>query len=307
MTDKKRKLQDAVIRSLALSERIRQRADMRQKEIIENAPEPDFGDLESFAVSRQAWDQVCDAGIAPKLVFAHPDILAAHPGASLYYRGLALLSQKRVTDIIGAGIAAWEEDKGKNPPSEEKRVKAAQLFNAVISSIIEGRENWTLENGYRNILATTGITLDGFFRNKIGQDAEELVKFLIVEWLNKHECVRETAKDRYILPKETIMRYGSEPDIEISREGKIIATIEVKGGKDPAGALERLGAMQKSFEETPPDCANFLVAGVITSTMKERLAQMGRVKDYDLDRLATDQDYRDEFMREVFHYAARII
>ena len=45
----------------------------------------------------------------------------------------------------------------------------------------------------------------------------------------------------------------------------LIATIEIKGGKDPAGALERLGAIQKSFEETPPGCENMLIAGVITS------------------------------------------
>ena len=57
-----------------------------------------------------------------------------------------------------------------------------------------------------------------------------------------------------------------------------MATIEIKGGKDPAGALERLGAMQKSFEATPAQCVNFLVAGVVTAEMRKRLDQMGLVK-----------------------------
>ena len=40
-----------------------------------------------------------------------------------------------------------------------------------------------------------------------------------------------------------------------------------------AGALERLGAMQKSFAETPARCHNFLIAGVVTIEMESRLAQ----------------------------------
>ena len=75
------------------------------------------------------------------------------------------------------------------------------------------------------------------------------------------------------------MRYGSEPDIEFSRvvneESEVVATIEIKGGKDPAGALERLGAIQKSFEATPPNCVNILIAGVVTPEMRRALDQDG--------------------------------
>jgi len=141
----------------------------------------------------------------------------------------------------------------------------------MISSIIEGSSDWTLDNGYRNILATIGIMLDEMFRNKIGDIAESLVKNRIVSWLKDEKLIpSDNSEDgkQYSLPKNISMHYGSEPDIAFFRdEQDLIATIEIKRGRDPTGALERLGAMTKSFTETPPGCVNFLVAGVITAEM----------------------------------------
>ena len=106
------------------------------------------------------------------------------------------------------------------------------------------------------------------------------------------------------------MRYGSEPDIlfrqELSGVVRDVATIEIKGGKDPAGALERLGAMQKSFEATPPNCVNMLIAGVVTDEMQSRLEQMGVEKVFLLDDLSHDGASWSEFVNEVFHYTIRI-
>ena len=90
-------------------------------------------------------------------------------------------------------------------------------------------------------------------------------------------------------------------------DGETIATIEIKGGKDPAGALERLGAMQKSFEETPKSCQNFLIAGVITPEMRSRLDNLGNVKVYLLDDISCDGEPWNSFIEEVFHYTVRII
>ncbi|MXX52453.1 MAG: XcyI family restriction endonuclease [Dehalococcoidia bacterium] len=112
------------------------------------------------------------------------------------------------------------------------------------------------------------------------------------------------------LPNGYSMRYGSEPDIRFQQEQnaipQVVATIEIKGGKDPAGALERLGAMQKSFEETPPGCVNILIAGVITSEMESRLENMGVSKVFLLDDLAHDGEEWIDFLNEVFHYTIRI-
>ena len=113
------------------------------------------------------------------------------------------------------------------------------------------------------------------------------------------------------LPNGYSMRYGSEPDIRVpagigTTMPLTVATIEIKGGKDPAGALERLGAMQKSFEETPPGCVNMLIAGVITPEMESRLENMGVTKVFLLDDLAHDGEAWVGFLNEVFHYTVRI-
>ena len=305
-------LHDAQIRSALISERIRQRTDIALRGLISEFDEElSFCPPDELMISEQAWKYVENCGIDPKFVFAHPDLLRAHPQVSQYYRGIALLPQKRVSDIA-VPVASWESGTRKTPIGKTQSNEVARLYNAVISSIIEGATNWTLENGYRNIIATMGIGLDGTFRNIIGQDAEELIKTRIVNWLEGRELIvnRSTDSTEFKLPHGYSMRYGSAPDIlfrhcEKGNE-RIASTIEIKGGKDPAGALERLGAMQKSFEATPPNCVNILIAGVITQEMDSRLKGMGVEKVFLLDDLAHDGEGWIEFLNEVFHYTIRI-
>ena len=102
------------------------------------------------------------------------------------------------------------------------------------------------------------------------------------------------------------MYYKSDPDIEFQQNGIIVATIEIKGGKDSAGALERLGAMTKSFENTPSASANILIAGVITGEMRHRLKKTGKVAPFLLDDVVSDGPGWITFLNEVFHYTLRI-
>ena len=74
-------------------------------------------------------------------------------------------------------------------------------------------------------------------------------------------------------------------------EWQIEATIEIKNGTDPAGALERLGAIQKSFAETPARSQNFAVLGVVTPEMRRRLDDMHVARDFSLFRILHDNDY----------------
>ncbi len=306
------KLDDAQRRSAVIAERIRQRTDLALRNTITNF-EGDlaFVPLADLMISQQAWTHVTSSGIDPKLVFAHPVLLRHNPRASEYYRGIALLPRKRVAEIAGA-VDSWEDETRRTILREPHILRVTQLYNAVISSIIEGSDGWTLENGYRNIIANMGIGLDGTVRNLIGQDAERLIKDRIKKWLDSQQLIvqRNDEQTQFELPGGYSMRYGSEPDIEFSRrvgaESTTVATIEIKGGKDPAGALERLGAIQKSFEETPPGCVNMLIAGIVTSEMGERLKRLGIVKTFLLDDLGHDGESWAEFLNEVFHFTVRI-
>lgn len=298
-------------RSLLLSNLIKNRTDEVQRSIIERFTSPlEFNPLHTLMISPTAWARTQEINADPKLVFAHPVILQEHPMTSLYYRGMSLLSQKSVLQHSSVNVAGWEKGVQTRKVPRSRCERVARLYNAIISCIIEGSSDWSLDNGYRNILATMGISLDGMFRNKIGEIAEALVKERIVNWLDARSMILASEPDDgpglFRVSDNVEMHYGSEPDIAFHREGNLIATIEIKGGTDPAGALERLGAMTKSFAETPPGCVNFLVAGVITPEMRTRLNDIGVVKVYQLSSLAQDGTDWDDFTQEVFHHAVRI-
>ena len=304
--------EDAILRSALIDERIRQRTDIALRNwLSEYHKELDYFPLDALMISEKAWQHVQDGGIEPRMVFAHPALLREHPPVSAYYRGIALLSQKRVSDLA-TSVANWEQLDKRSRVSEARSIDVACLYNTVISSIIEGAADWTLENGYRNIIANMGIGLDGTIRNVIGQDAERTIKDRIGQWLASVDLIEsyDSSQTVHQLPNNYSMRFASEPDIEFRQaiEGaeRVIATIEIKGGKDPAGALERLGAIQKSFEATPPGCTNMLIAGVVTAEMAERLDQLGIIERFLLDDLTQDDAKWAAFLNEVFHHTVRV-
>lgn len=309
MTDSAR-TQDAISRALRIARRIAMRDDLRVRRKIESLQLViNYQDLRSLCIAEDAWNLVAKAGIAPKMVFSHPDILISIPDASLHYRGLALLSRKRVEEIAGS-VKTWELAPEKARVREAKALKASRLYNAVISSIIIDGTSWTLEDGYRNILATMGITGDGVIRNIIGQEAESAIKERLLEWVKSRNLLAdpegENSPPQWHLIDGVVMTFGSEPDIAFTRDKKFAVLIEIKGGKDPAGALERLGAIKKTFDEAPADCKNFLILGVDTPTMRTRLNEMRVEADFNINQLLESKVAWTGFANEIFHHALRI-
>lgn len=316
MVEQGMRLEEARQRALIISHRIRGRSDLAARRTIEEFDrEIQYEDkLEDIAIAPEAWRHIRDAGIEPKLVFAHPDILRDHPETSLHYRGIATLSLKRV-QAMATQVKSWEERTYRRPPTDERCRRVARVYNSVISVIITGTDGWTLENGYRNVLATIGITEDGALRNIVGQEGEEAVKSRISQWLEANPEIDarvEGAITRLGNDGDLRMIYGAEPDIGFERldelgHWQIVATIEIKSGTDPAGALERLGAMQRSFAATPPRAQNFAVLGVVTPEMRRRLNEMAVARDFLLFRILNDADAWDDFVQEIFHHTLRIV
>ena len=316
MVDREARLDEARQRALLISERMRQRSDLEARQLISDFSEQlDFGEqLEELAIAPEAWQQVVEAQIDPKLVFAHPVLLRTHPKTSLHYRGIATLSLKRVQSMASQ-VKSWEEGNHRRTPSRKRCLAVARTYNAVISVIITGTDGWTLENGYRNVLATIGITEDGTLRNIVGQEGEAAVKDRISDWLEgRDEIPKHVDGSVTFLGNDRSLRmtYSSEPDINFERlDGsgiwQIVATIEIKSGTDPAGALERLGAVQKSFSETPARSRNFAVLGVVTPEMRRRLDEMQVTRDFLLYRILNDPNSWEDFVQEIFHHTLRII
>lgn len=255
----------------------------------------------------------------PKLVFCHPGVLLSCPVTSLYYRGLCGLSLKAVRDYFGA-VDSIESGNPRARLDDAKALKMAQTYNAFICSIIKNSTDWTLENGYRTVIATLGITLDGVMRNKVGTIAEERVRMMVLEWLAESNLIAEPSLGKkdvrdyhgttFRLSGGMIMKFGSEPDIAFRKGETLRAVIEIKGGIDPAGALERYGAATKSFRngiKNSPRCENFYLGAVFTPELQRRIESDSLVKKtFNIIEILGDPKEREKFFKEIFHYSLRI-
>ena len=157
-------------------------------------------------------------------------------------------------------------------------------------------------------------------RNKVGAVGEDRIRRMILEWLIANDLVIKPSLKRDDLPEQlpseielkrgVTMRFSSEPDIAFEQRSIVKATVEIKGGVDPAGALERYGAAKKSFEHAvarSPQCRNFYIGGVLTKELQRRIAADRLVeKTYSLIDLLKDENVRSNFFRELFHHTLRV-
>lgn len=275
----------------------------------------------NLMIDDEVWTYVVkDLHYDPKHVFCHPDLLIENPTTSFYYRGLCGLSIKAAKDYFGA-IENLESGSGRTKLGVGKALTMAQTYNTFLCSIIKNTTKWTLENGKRTIIATLGITLDGVMRNKVGAIAEDRIRLLLVEWLNGKGLIlsprigksldANKLTNRYSLKDGIGMRFGSDPDVSFEKEGKLLAILEIKGGIDPAGALERYGAARKSFEHAmlvSPKCKTFYLGGVFTPELQKRMNSDRLVENsFSIIEILQQSTYRENFLKELFHHTLRLL
>lgn len=109
---------------------------------------------------------------------------------------------------------------------------------------------------------------------------------------------------QYVLDEDIRTLY-SEPDITLmGKNGLPWGVIEVKGGTDSAGALERYGAAKKSFENTrkdAPDAKTILIASCITNEANERITSDKTIDSFfNLTEVIREKERYDEFVNLVF-------
>lgn len=107
------------------------------------------------------------------------------------------------------------------------------------------------------------------------------------------------------------MQFASEPDVSFLRNEELIAVVEIKGGIDLAGALERYGAALKSFEDSikkSPKCKTFYVGGVFTDELRRRMDADRLVeKSFSVIKLLQEPGAREDFLKELFHHTLRVV
>lgn len=253
-----------------------------------------------WQISASSWDMLEANGIEPMLVFLHPKILQLYPVFLKYYRSVAMISQKGLKSLTGvSNIEKIEQGKIESGKLPQKSVNSiVAIINEILSLVVSLSTDLDSNEIQGMMYATAGTNIDGSWRNSIGAEGERVVRSIILKEVlahdevssitdrqNKTAAIGELQANKIIDDIETIktinlvngysILFSSEPDISMFNDvGDIVGVIEIKAGFDPAGALERLGAMFKSFENTLaefPDAVTILVASCITDEVEARL------------------------------------
>lgn len=274
-------------------------------------------------ISEDAWDIIQESGISPALVFVHPKVLKLNPSFLKFYRSVAMLPQKGLTAISKvANIDPIE--KGKVDASRikaESITKLTKAINEVLSVVVTVASGLNEKRLEGMMYATAGTNIDGSWRNQIGAEGERVIRTIILNGLLHYNEVtsfidkanntveinsadaKKFTEDIDLVKTINLSNgysvyFSSDPDVTMyNPEGDIVGIIEIKAGLDPAGALERLGAMFKSFENTLaeyPDAVTILVASCITKEVDNRLnaSMVVRQKYITTDITANDREKR---------------
>lgn len=262
--------------------------------------------MNEWGIDEDAWEALIRTKLEPLMVFVHPNMLKVNPALLKYYRTVSLMPQKGLSTLSGFGNIKGVEENSKDIP-ETKLLKVVKTLNETISALIKLDEDIDKEKVKGMMFSTAGASIDGSWRNKIGEQGERVVRSLILRGLlNNNEVTGFVLKngtssiiEHSVWGKEDpvshiteinsitsktgcIVVFSSEPDVAISdSKGNTLGAIEIKAGLDPAGALERLGAMMKSFENTLavyPKATTILVASCITPEVEQRLSHSSAVK-----------------------------
>jgi hypothetical protein len=245
--------------------------------------------LKDLDITNDAWNRVIHKGIKPIRVFAHPEVIKQNSKRVGYYRMLAMVSQKSMPRV---GLDTKQYEKKQNFLADNVSLEISKHLNRIVSVLIEHDEKIDAREFdlWRGMAA--GSQAQGSWQNTKGDKAEVVVKELIERRVREKELVSEEishGKRKVIKLKDgRQMTLGSEPDIGFYRDNNIQIAVEIKGGIDPAGVLERFGAALKSLrrakQETPNSITILIMQGVSLTPTAEK--EIGKSKD-DIDHFFT--------------------
>lgn len=182
---------------------------------------------------------------------------------------LAMVSQKSMLQI---GLACKRYEDGQTPQREIAEDIAIHL-NKIISALVEADEiiderEFDLWRGM-----AAGSQAQGSWQNTKGKQIEIIVQDIFRRRLQASDLISDADEyQSHILLKDSRkIVFADDPDIGVYVGQRIIAAIEVKGGIDMAGVLERVGAAIKSLsrvKEENPDALTILVMQEVSLTQQ---------------------------------------
>ncbi|MFW6106797.1 MAG: XcyI family restriction endonuclease [bacterium] len=251
-----------------------------------------------FGIDDDAFKAVAEDGLEPMLCFARPRAIAEQPSLILYYRCLAMISQKGMTRIAGGNLPAIERGE-LTQIDEDTRAHLVTTVNRLLSVVILsflGVRRLTPVDLQAFLFAQAGAQIQGSWNNAVGKEGEMAIRELLIRHLRPHVLQvvwkDDTSMDSCGVPLEEILSrvedvrvlrlengyhcvFSSEPDVSLrDPDDTPVLSVEVKAGKDPAGALERFGAALKSFEHEfglNPHLRTTYVADCLTPEVAKRI------------------------------------
>lgn len=250
--------------------------------------------------ARQAAEKL---GFVPSEVFAHPIVIGQLPELFEYYRLLACLPGKGLSQIMTGA-------------SDHSMTAKCVLLNNMIGELLQIQLELSLDRIGHTLFAEAGSEWQGTWVNRIGQAAALAVEVVIVEYLEaKKLTIEPKATDsikegRIVLKSGITIGFGSEPDVEFrNKDDTLICVIEIKGSADRAGAQTRLGETKKSFAKAKKEnrhCKTIFMPSVLTPSVEKQLKSEGEVDQvFDLLSVTKDATARKKFLKELFHFVLR--
>lgn len=259
-------------------------------------------DLKGLNISQKAWNKIIHRGIKPVRVFSHPEVLKGNPKRVSYYRMLAMVSQKSMSKV-GLSVNGYED--GRKSFDNNMTLKISKHLNKIISILIEHDEKIDAREFdlWRGMAA--GSQAQGSWQNTKGDRAEVVIKELIERRVREKELIIKEIihgkGEKLELKDGRILVMGSEPDVGIYQNNIIQIAVEIKGGIDPAGVLERFGAALKSLrrakQENPKSITVLIMQGIsLTSKAKEEIDKSKATIDYffTIEDLLENEDLRKQ-------------
>jgi hypothetical protein len=261
-------------------------------------------DWEALGITPAAKAAAESFGFVPTEVFAHPTVIQEHPELFDYYRLLACLPNKGLSQIKTV----------KKPKDFASR---CILLNGFISELLSSSSRINRHVILRTIFAEAGSEWQGTWVNNIGLLAAQNLEKLLVDYARNRNLINENATEAalakencVVLKSGTTVIFGSEPDVEFrNSKQELISVVEIKGSADKAGAQTRLGEAKKSFTKAKlenPHCITIFLPSILTPAVRRQLQTERDIdKVFNLIDIFKDSAKREEFLEELFKYILR--
>ncbi len=257
--------------------------------------------LQELNISERAWNRVIHRGIPPVRVFANPTVLRSIPRATGYYRMLAMVSQKSMKRVR---LDTQPYETGTNPPSVDVSREIARHLNKIISTLVEQEVNLNLRelDLWRGM--TAGSQAQGSWQNAKGLQYEVIVRQILISYVQESGIVVNQSSQRLDLRDGRSILFDSDPDIRLVQGQRVLSAVEIKGGIDPAGAHERLGAAIKTLRDCKtkhPDSVTILLLRreTLTEGLLKRMQQSENeiTQWFALEDILNNEQVQSDFIR----------